>query len=149
MQRESKIKRKTKETDIHLSLSLDGQGVSNIDTGIGFFEHMLSTFCLHGGFDIELECKGDLNVDCRHTIEDVVFRKAFFKSLATKGIRPTVLHIPLQALPPCNRISTPALLASTQALPPKTRYGSQMVKEFFNAVAKSGTTCICSGLALA
>ena len=65
------VERKTKETDIKLTLNLDGTGVSKIDTGIGFFDHMLDGFTRHGLFDLELTCKGDLNVDCHHTIEDV------------------------------------------------------------------------------
>lgn len=69
--RVSTIERKTKETDIKLTLNLDGTGKSNIDTGIGFFDHMLDGFSRHGLFDLELTCKGDLNVDCHHTIEDV------------------------------------------------------------------------------
>ena len=69
--REVTVERKTKETDIKLTLNLDGTGVSKIDTGIGFFDHMLDGFTRHGLFDLELTCKGDLNVDCHHTIEDV------------------------------------------------------------------------------
>lgn len=65
------VERKTKETDIKLTLNLDGTGKSQIDTGIGFFDHMLDGFTRHGLFDLELTCKGDLNVDCHHTIEDV------------------------------------------------------------------------------
>ena len=65
------VERKTKETDIKLTLNLDGTGVSKIDTGIGFFDHMLDGFTRHGLFDLELSCKGDLNVDCHHTSEDV------------------------------------------------------------------------------
>lgn len=65
------VNRKTKETDISLTLNLDGSGVSKIDTGIGFFDHMLDGFTRHGLFDLELTCKGDLNVDCHHTVEDV------------------------------------------------------------------------------
>lgn len=65
------VERKTKETDIKLTLNLDGTGASKIDTGIGFFDHMLDGFTRHGLFDLELTCKGDLNVDCHHTIEDV------------------------------------------------------------------------------
>lgn len=143
MQRESKIKRKTKETDIHLSLSLDGQGVSNIDTGIGFFDHMLSTFCLHGGFDIELECKGDLNVDCHHTIEDVgiVLGKAFSESLGDKkGIRRYGMYtIPMdEALATCNLdiSNRPYLVFNAKFTAPKIGdMDAQMVKEFFNAFA--------------
>ena len=69
--RKAEIKRKTKETDIRVSIDLDGSGKANINTGIGFFDHMLESFARHGFFDLEVSCKGDLNVDCHHTIEDV------------------------------------------------------------------------------
>ena len=65
------IERKTKETDISVKLNLDGTGVSHIDTGIGFFDHMLTGFAKQGLFDLDVTCKGDLEVDCHHTIEDV------------------------------------------------------------------------------
>jgi imidazoleglycerol-phosphate dehydratase len=63
--------RKTKETDIALSLNLDGTGIANIDTGIGFFDHMLHALAKHGHFDLTLHCRGDLHVDDHHTVEDV------------------------------------------------------------------------------
>ena len=66
----SQVQRKTNETDIALSLNLDGNGKQNISTGIGFFDHMLSGFTRHGFFDLDLQVKGDLEVDCHHTIED-------------------------------------------------------------------------------
>ena len=66
----AKLSRKTKETDISVSLNIDGAGKSNIDTGIGFFNHMLEGFSKHGFFDLDMTCDGDLNVDCHHTIED-------------------------------------------------------------------------------
>lgn len=69
--RNSKIVRKTKETDITLKLNLDGKGEYKGDTGIGFFDHMLSLLAKHGGLDIDLECNGDLEVDNHHTIEDI------------------------------------------------------------------------------
>ncbi len=65
------IERKTKETDICLSLNLDGDGKCNAVTGIGFFDHMLNSFARHGFFDLDLKAVGDLHVDCHHTIEDV------------------------------------------------------------------------------
>lgn len=71
MTRSSDIKRKTKETDIALSLSLDGEGTSEIETGIGFLNHMLEGFSRHGLFDLRLQVKGDLHVDAHHTAEDV------------------------------------------------------------------------------
>lgn len=70
-QRIAKIKRITKETDIDLTLNLDGKGIGKADTGIGFFDHMLDGFARHGLFDIDLVCKGDLEVDSHHTVEDV------------------------------------------------------------------------------
>lgn len=71
MERYSKIVRKTGETDIVLSLGIDGNGKTNIDTGIGFFDHMLNSFARHGLFDLDVKAVGDLIVDCHHTIEDV------------------------------------------------------------------------------
>ena len=68
--RSAEVKRTTKETDISLSLCLDG-GEIDIDTGIGFFDHMLNSFASHGGFDLNLKCEGDLFVDGHHTVEDV------------------------------------------------------------------------------
>ena len=65
----AKLSRKTKETDISVGLNIDGTGKSNIDTGIGFFNHMLEGFSKHGFFDLDMICDGDLNVDCHHTIE--------------------------------------------------------------------------------
>ena len=69
--RNAQIKRKTAETDIKLSLNLDGSGKSNIDTGCGFLDHMLTLFAKHGRFDLELTCIGDTNVDYHHTVEDI------------------------------------------------------------------------------
>ena len=71
MERTASIKRDTKETRIALTLSLDGTGSADIDTGIGFFDHMLDGFARHGLFDLTVHCRGDLNVDCHHTIEDI------------------------------------------------------------------------------
>jgi len=65
------VKRKTRETDIALSLGLDGEGRSSISTGIGFLDHMLTSFATHGRFDLDVTCKGDLHVDAHHTVEDV------------------------------------------------------------------------------
>lgn len=69
--RKSEIWRKTGETDINLSLDLDGEGSSSVDTGCGFLDHMLTLFSVHGGFDLEVKCAGDVNVDYHHTVEDV------------------------------------------------------------------------------
>lgn len=70
MERIASLKRTTKETDIDLTLNLDGTGKSEINTGIGFFDHMLEGFAKHGFFDLNCAIKGDLNVDGHHTVED-------------------------------------------------------------------------------
>jgi imidazoleglycerol-phosphate dehydratase len=71
MSRQATVNRRTKETDISLQLILDGTGQSKVETGIGFFDHMLVLFAKHGLFDLELRAKGDLEVDAHHTVEDV------------------------------------------------------------------------------
>lgn len=85
--RTSEITRKTKETDIKIKLNIDGSGTPLIDTGIGFFDHMLTALCVHGGFDMEISCKGDLNVDGHHSVEDVGISlgKAFAEALGDKS----------------------------------------------------------------
>lgn len=84
--RVSNQQRKTKETDISISLSLDG-GNTAISTGIGFFDHMLEAFAVHGGFGLTVQAVGDLLVDCHHTVEDVgiVLGKAFAQALGDKS----------------------------------------------------------------
>lgn len=69
--RTAEINRKTNETDIKLTLKLDGTGKSKIDTGCGFLDHMLTLFARHGGFDLTVSCKGDTYVDYHHTVEDI------------------------------------------------------------------------------
>jgi imidazoleglycerol-phosphate dehydratase len=71
MKRVAEIKRKTKETDILVKLNLDGSGEGKIDTGIGFFDHMLDLFRVHSGFDLDVFCRGDVEVDYHHSTEDV------------------------------------------------------------------------------
>ena len=84
------LDRKTAETDIRLTLNIDGKGESTVDTGCGFLDHMLTLFAKHGGFVIDITCKGDVNVDYHHTVEDtgIVLGAAFAKALGDKrGIR--------------------------------------------------------------
>ena len=90
MSRTGEISRKTSETDIVVKIDLDGTGHSQIDTGIGFFDHMLRSFSKHGFFDLAITVKGDLEVDCHHTIEDtgIALGEAIKKALGDKkGIR--------------------------------------------------------------
>jgi imidazoleglycerol-phosphate dehydratase len=71
MARTGRIERKTTETQVKVELNLDGQGKADINTGIAFFDHMLTLFCVHGRFDLDLQANGDLAVDFHHTVEDV------------------------------------------------------------------------------
>lgn len=86
MTRECKTERKTNETDIAMFLNIDGSGKSNIKTGIGFLDHMLTLFAKHGLFDLDILAKGDLQVDAHHTVEDIgiVMGQAINKALGDK-----------------------------------------------------------------
>lgn len=87
MARTASITRTTKETDISLTLNIDGTGVYHINTGIGFFDHMLNGFAKHGFFDLDLTCRGDLEVDSHHTVEDcgIVLGTAIKEALGDKA----------------------------------------------------------------
>ena len=87
MERTASIRRTTKETDVRLTLNLDGTGKNAIHTGIGFFDHMLNGFARHGLFDLEAEVNGDLEVDCHHTVEDtgIVLGQAILKAVGDKA----------------------------------------------------------------
>ena len=83
--RDAEIKRKSNETDIELFLDIDGSGETDIETGVGFFDHMLDAMCRFGQLDLRLVCRGDLNVDAHHTVEDVgiCLGKALKEALGT------------------------------------------------------------------
>ncbi len=90
MKRSAEVKRKTKETDIQLKLNLDGTGISSIDTGIPFLEHMFDLMAAHGFMDLNVRAKGDTEIDYHHTVEDlgICFGKAIKKALGDKkGIK--------------------------------------------------------------
>ena len=90
MSRSASIERNTKETDIRVTLELDGTGQAELDTGIGFFDHMLDGFARHGLFDLNVYVDGDLDVDCHHTVEDtgIVLGNAIKEAVGDKkGIR--------------------------------------------------------------
>lgn len=90
MNRTATIERCTKETKIRVSLNLDGSGRAQLDTGIGFFDHMLDGFARHGFFDLNVQADGDLDVDCHHTVEDtgIVLGRAISEAAGDKkGIR--------------------------------------------------------------
>lgn len=88
--RNAQISRKTNETDITLTLGLDGAGKSSIDTGVGFLDHMLELFSRHGRFDLEIKCKGDTHIDGHHSVEDIgiCLGEAFARALGdARGVR--------------------------------------------------------------
>lgn len=100
MARTASISRKTGETDIELGLNIDGTGHSQIDTGVGFFDHMLTLFAKHGLFDLEVKAKGDLHVDAHHTVEDtgICLGQAFARALGDKRgiVRYGSLTLPME-----------------------------------------------------
>ncbi len=85
--REAQKQRTSKETDVSVGVNLDGAGKTDISTGIGFFDHMLTAFAVHAGFDLTVQATGDLEVDCHHTVEDVgiVLGQAFALALSDKS----------------------------------------------------------------
>lgn len=145
MARISTVERKTKETDIALTLNLDGNGTSAIDTGIGFFDHMLEGFARHGFFDLNCKVSGDLQVDGHHTVEDtgIVLGQAIARAAGDKkGIRrygyfilPMDDALALCAVDLCGR---PYLNFECEFTAPKVGYlDTELVKEFFYAVSCS------------
>lgn len=97
--RKAEIRRKTKETDIYVSIWLDGKGTAEIDTGIGFFDHMLTALSVHSGISMIIKVKGDIHVDCHHTIEDtgIALGQALGTALGTKSgiVRYGTAYIPM------------------------------------------------------
>lgn len=145
MDRIAQIQRKTSETDIDMRLNLDGQGKAVIDTGIGFFDHMLNSFARHGFFDLDLKVNGDLYVDSHHTIEDtgIVLGQAIAKALGDKsGIRrygsfilPMDEVLVLAAIDLSGR---PYLVFDADFTTDRVGdFDTEMVKEFFYAVSYS------------
>lgn len=141
----STVKRMTKETNITCTLNLDGTGKTNIDTGIGFFDHMLNGFARHGLFDLELVCTGDLNVDSHHTIEDcgIVLGQALKEALGEKKAIKRYGHFILpmdETLILCaiDLSGRPYLVFNSEYTVPRIgEMDTEMVREFFYAVTYS------------
>lgn len=145
MIREASIQRNTKETEIKLKLKLDGNGYSDIITGVGFFDHMLDGFTRHGLFDLCIRVHGDLNVDDHHTIEDtgIVLGTAIKEAVGDKkGIRrfgSCILPMD-EVLVLCAVDLSGRPCYSSDAVFSSERIGdmtAEMVKEFFYAVSYS------------
>ena len=147
MTRETKTERITKETNIQLALKIDGSGKSHIDTGVGFFDHMLEGFSKHGFFDLDVTVKGDLHVDAHHTVEDtgIVLGQAIADAIGDKkGIKrygsfilPMDDALVLCAIDLCGR---PYFQFDLELPTEKVgNFDTELVREFFYAVCyKSG-----------
>ena len=143
--RQATVKRKTSETDIALFLRIDGSGEAEVDTGIGFFDHMLKSFAKHGLFDLKLKVTGDLIVDCHHTIEDVgiVLGEAIKEAIGDKksNRRNGDFILPMdETLIMCAiDLSGRPYLGFESAFTADSvgYFDTQMVKEFFYAISYS------------
>lgn len=144
-ERRAKVARKTKETDITIDFSIDGSGECEVSSGIGFFDHMLDAFTRHGLFNLSASIKGDLQVDCHHTIEDTgivlgnAIKKACGNKLGMKRYGSCILPMDeclvLVAVDLCNR---PYFSYEAQFPTEKIGYmDTEMVKEFFYAISYS------------
>jgi imidazoleglycerol-phosphate dehydratase len=143
--RSATVARKTKETDIVITLNIDGTGTSNIETGNGFFDHMLDGFARHGLFDLNVKASGDLNVDCHHTVEDtgIVLGQAIAKAIGDKkGIkRYGSIILPMdETLVMCaiDLSGRPYFVMDGEFTAPMVgNFDTQMVREFFYAISYS------------
>ena len=150
MNRTAEVVRETKETQIKVRLDLDGTGVSKISTGVGFFDHMLESFARHGGFDIDIETKGDLHIDMHHTVEDtgIVLGQAFHKALdGFKGVRRFGhAYIPMdETLTRCaiDLSNRPYLVWRVAFSRPKVGdMDTELFKEFHHAFAMQAGACM-------
>ncbi len=150
MARTAEVVRETKETQIRVSIDLDGTGQSTVSTGIGFFDHMLESFARHGGFDMTVETKGDLHIDMHHTVEDtgIVIGQAVKQALdGFKGIRRFgAAYIPMDetlsrcALDLSNRAY---LIWKVEYKTPKVGdMDTELFKEFHHAFAMNCGACV-------
>lgn len=142
--RNSVIERKTAETEINLTLNLDGEGVSIIDTGCGFLNHMLTLFARHGNFDLTVYCKGDIDVDYHHTAEDIgiCLGEAFKNALGDmKGITRyahTILPMDESLILSAVDISGRSFLSYNAEIPTEKvgDFDTELVREFFEAFVR-------------
>ena len=141
--RTGETRRETKETDIYVFVQLDGRGSADIDTGIGFFDHMLTAFSVHSGISMTVKVKGDLYVDCHHTVEDTgtALGQAIGQALGTKSgiVRYGTFYIPMdESLAMCSLdISNRPFLVFNAEFTNQScgQYDLCMTEEFFRAFA--------------
>lgn len=142
MNRIGKCTRNTSETQINVEINLDGTGKSNINTGIGFFDHMLISFAKHGLFDLDINVKGDLEVDCHHTIEDTgiaigcALKDALGEKKSIKRYGHTILPMD-ECLTLCalDLSGRPYLVFNAKFTTDRVgEFDTEMVKEFFHAL---------------
>ncbi|HIS97463.1 MAG TPA: imidazoleglycerol-phosphate dehydratase HisB [Candidatus Scatomorpha pullistercoris] len=144
--RRSEVKRETAETKVELSLELDGSGRADVKTGVGFLDHMLTLLALHGGFDLAVSCRGDLEVDGHHSVEDIglCLGAAILQALGNKrGInRYGNIILPMdEALILCAvDLSGRPCLRYTAEIPSEKvgDFDTELAREFFQAVANTG-----------
>ena len=143
MNRVGTYSRKTNETQIDITFNIDGKGKANIDTGIGFFDHMLNNFARHGLFDLDVKVKGDLFVDCHHTIEDtgialgIAIKQALGDKKSIKRYGSVILPMD-ESLVLCSLdlSGRPYLNFDAEFTVDKVgEFDTEMVKEFFHAIA--------------
>jgi imidazoleglycerol-phosphate dehydratase len=145
----TELNRKTKETDIKCQVDICGNGTSSINTGIGFFDHMLEALSKHSGIDITLECKGDLHIDFHHSVEDcgIVLGKALkeeifpIEKVERYGNATVVMD---EAATTCalDLSNRPFLVFEVNVTGKVGEFDTELVEEFFNAlVMNSGITC--------
>ena len=142
----STVNRQTSETNISLTLNLDGSGVSSIDSGCGFLDHMLTLFARHGGFDLTLTCKGDTYVDDHHTVEDIgiTLGKALSEALGDKrGIKrygDRILPMDETLILSAVDISGRGGCFMDMSIPTEKvgSFDTQLCEEFFIALAQNG-----------
>lgn len=145
MTRTASISRKTAETQIELSLDLDGTGIANVDTGVGFFDHMLTLFARHGLFDLTVKAVGDLHVDHHHTVEDVgiCLGRALGQAVGDKvGIlRYGSVVLPMEESLVTSAVDLSGRFAFVYNVDFPTEkigeFDTQLVQEFWNAVASN------------
>lgn len=150
MARTASVRRQTKETEVAVTLTLDGTGQARIATGVGFFDHMLESFARHGAFDLEVETRGDLHIDMHHTVEDtgVVLGQAFAKSLdGFKGVRRFGhAYVPMdETLTRCaiDLSNRPYLVWKVAFSRPKVGdMDTELFKEFHHALAMHAGACV-------